>query len=51
MREILAQHAGKVVTRQQIMNQVGGGLNLDDTHYLRIVIRKLRENRLYCLVQ
>ena len=43
VREILAQHAGKVVTRQQIMKQVGGGPHLDDTHYLRIVVRKLRK--------
>jgi DNA-binding response OmpR family regulator len=42
VREILAQHAGKVVTRQQIMKQVGGGPHLDDTHYLRIAVRKLR---------
>jgi two-component system KDP operon response regulator KdpE len=41
--EILAQHAGKVVTRQQIMKQVWGGPHLDDTHYLRIVVRKLRK--------
>ena len=41
--EILAQHAGKVVTRQQIMKQVWGEPHLDDTHYLRIVVRKLRK--------
>ena len=41
--EILALHAGKVVTRQQIMKQVWGGPHLDDTHYLRIVVRKLRK--------
>jgi two-component system, OmpR family, KDP operon response regulator KdpE len=41
--EILAQHAGKVVTRQQIMKQVWGGPHLDDTHYLRIIVRKLRK--------
>jgi two-component system, OmpR family, KDP operon response regulator KdpE len=41
--EILAKHAGKVVTRQQIMKQVWGGPHLDDTHYLRIVVRKLRK--------
>ena len=43
MLEILAQHAGKVVTRQQIMKQVWGEPHLDDTHYLRIVVRKLRK--------
>jgi two-component system KDP operon response regulator KdpE len=41
--EILAQHAGKVVTRQQLMKQVWGGPHLDDTHYLRIIVRKLRK--------
>jgi two-component system, OmpR family, KDP operon response regulator KdpE len=41
--QVLAQHAGKVVTRQQIMKQVWGGPHLDDTHYLRIVVRKLRQ--------
>src|SRR5215475_4097403 len=41
--QILAQHAGKVVTRQQIMKQVWGDPHLDDTHYLRVVVRKLRK--------
>jgi two-component system, OmpR family, KDP operon response regulator KdpE len=41
--QMLAQHAGKVVTRQQIMRQVWGASHVDDTHYLRIVIRKLRQ--------
>jgi two-component system KDP operon response regulator KdpE len=40
---ILAQHAGKVVTRQQIMKDVWGSSHLDDTHYLRIVVRNLRK--------
>ena len=41
--QILAQHAGKVVTRQQIMKQAWGAPHLDDTHYLRVVVRKLRK--------
>jgi two-component system, OmpR family, KDP operon response regulator KdpE len=41
--QILAQQAGKVVTRQQIMKQVWGASHLDDTHYLRIVVRNLRK--------
>src|SRR5215472_188145 len=41
--QILAQHAGKVVTRQQIMNEVWGDPHVDDTHYLRVVVRKLRK--------
>ena len=40
---ILAQHAGKVVTRQQIMKEVWGASHLDDSHYLRIVVRNLRK--------
>jgi len=41
--QILAQNAGKVVTRQQIMKQVWSGSHLKDTHYLRIVVRNLRK--------
>ncbi len=41
--QVLVQHAGKVVTRQQIMKQVWGSSHLDDTHYLRIVVRNLRK--------
>jgi two-component system KDP operon response regulator KdpE len=41
--QILLQHAGKVVTRQQIMRQVWGASHLQDTHYLRMVIRSLRQ--------
>jgi two-component system, OmpR family, KDP operon response regulator KdpE len=41
--QILAQHVGKVVTRQQIMRHVWGSSHLDDTHYLRIVVRNLRK--------
>jgi two-component system KDP operon response regulator KdpE len=41
--QILAQHAGKVVTRQQIMRHAWGPSHLDDTHYLRIVVRNLRK--------
>jgi two-component system KDP operon response regulator KdpE len=41
--QILAQHQGKVVTRPQIMKHVWGSIHLDDTHYLRIVVRNLRK--------
>jgi len=41
--QTLAQHAGQVVTRQQIMTQVWGSSHLGDTHYLHIVVRKLRK--------
>ena len=41
--QILAQHAGQVVTRQQIMKEVWGASHVGDTHYLRIVVRGLRK--------
>jgi len=41
--QTLAQYAGQVVTRQQIMTQVWGSSHLGDTHYLHIVVRKLRK--------
>ena len=41
--QMLAQQAGKVVTRPQLMKQVWGSSHLDDTHYLRIVVRNLRK--------
>jgi two-component system KDP operon response regulator KdpE len=41
--QMLAQQAGRVVTRPQIMKQVWGSSHLDDTHYLRIVVRNLRK--------
>jgi two-component system, OmpR family, KDP operon response regulator KdpE len=41
--QILAQHAGKVVTWQNIMKHVWGSSHLEDTHYLRVVVRNLRK--------
>jgi two-component system, OmpR family, KDP operon response regulator KdpE len=41
--QVLAQNAGKVVTRQQIMTQVWGRSHLEDSHYLRVVVRNLRK--------
>jgi two-component system KDP operon response regulator KdpE len=40
--QILAQHAGNVVTHQQLLKDVWGQPHLEDTHYLRIFVRKLR---------
>ncbi len=40
--QILAQHAGNVVSHQQLLREVWGRPHLDDTHYLRIFVRKLR---------
>ncbi len=41
--QVLAQHAGKVVTHQTLLTDVWGPGHLHDTHYLRIFVRKLRQ--------
>jgi two-component system, OmpR family, KDP operon response regulator KdpE len=41
--QILAQHAGNVVTHQYLLKEVWGAQHLHDTHYLRIFVRKLRQ--------
>jgi two-component system, OmpR family, KDP operon response regulator KdpE len=41
--QILAQHAGNVVTHQYLLKEVWGSPHLHDTHYLRIFVRKLRQ--------
>ncbi|NIC07479.1 response regulator [Billgrantia bachuensis] len=38
----LARHAGRVVTQTQLLRHVWGPSHTHDTHYLRIVISKLR---------
>ncbi|MGA8614047.1 MAG: response regulator transcription factor [Xanthobacteraceae bacterium] len=40
--QILAQHSGNVVTHQFLLREVWGNEHIDDTHYLRIFVRKLR---------
>jgi len=40
--QMLAQHAGNVVTHQQLLKDVWGRPHVNDTHYLRIFVRKLR---------
>ena len=40
--QVLAQHSGNVVTHQYLLREVWGNEHLDDTHYLRIFVRKLR---------
>jgi len=40
--QILAQHSGNVVTHQYLLREVWGNEHVDDTHYLRIFVRKLR---------
>ena len=40
--QLLAQHAGNVVTHQYLLKEVWGSPHMHDTHYLRIFVRKLR---------
>jgi two-component system, OmpR family, KDP operon response regulator KdpE len=39
---ILAQHAGKVLTHHFLLREVWGNEHVDDVHYLRIFVRRLR---------
>lgn len=41
--QILAQHAGNVVTHQHLLKEVWGVNHTEDTHYLRVFMRKLRQ--------
>ena len=41
--QVLAQHAGNVVTHQHLLKEVWGSIHMQDTHYLRIFVRKLRQ--------
>ena len=40
--QLLAQHAGNVVTHQHLLKNVWGMTHVNDTHYLRILVRKIR---------
>ena len=40
---LLVQHAGRVVTQPQLLRELWGPTTIDDTHYLRIVVGKLRQ--------
>lgn len=39
---LLIQHSGRVVTQPHLLNQIWGPSHGDDTHYLRILVGKLR---------
>jgi two-component system KDP operon response regulator KdpE len=41
--QVLAQHAGNVVTHQHLLREVWGATHVNDPHYLRIFVRKLRQ--------
>jgi two-component system KDP operon response regulator KdpE len=40
---LLVRHPGRVVSQQQILREVWGATHTQDTHYLRIVMGKLRQ--------
>lgn len=39
----LLRHAGRVVSQQQLLREIWGPTHIHDTHYLRIVLGKLRQ--------
>jgi two-component system KDP operon response regulator KdpE len=41
--EVLAQHAGRVVTSRPLLREVGGAGHAEQGHYLRIYMRQLRQ--------
>ena len=40
---LLLRHAGRVVGQQQLLREIWGASHVQDTHYLRIVVGKLRQ--------
>jgi len=40
---MLARHAGRLVTQQQLLHEIWGPTHVQDTHYLRIALGKLRQ--------
>lgn len=40
---VLVQHAGRVVTQPQLLRELWGPTHQQDTHYLRILVAKLRQ--------
>jgi two-component system KDP operon response regulator KdpE len=40
--QVLAQHTGNVVTHNMLLKEVWGARHLENGHYLRILVRKLR---------
>ncbi len=39
---LLMRHAGRVVTQPQLLRELWGPAHLDDSHYLRVLVAKLR---------
>ena len=44
--QLLAQHPGNVITHQFLLKEIWGSPHMQDTHYLRIFMRKLRHTLL-----
>ena len=40
---VLVRHAGRVVTQRQLLSELWGPAHVEDTHYLRIVVAKIRQ--------
>jgi two-component system KDP operon response regulator KdpE len=40
---LLVKHAGRVVTQPQLLREIWGPTHERDTHYLRILVGKLRQ--------
>lgn len=40
---LLLSHAGRVVSQQQLLRELWGATHVQDTHYLRIVVGRLRQ--------
>lgn len=40
---MLVRHAGRVISQQQVLREIWGATHSQDTHYLRIVIGRLRQ--------
>ncbi len=40
--QVLVQNAGKVVTHQQLLNEIWGSDHTEDVQYLRVFVRKIR---------
>jgi two-component system, OmpR family, KDP operon response regulator KdpE len=41
--EVLARHAGRVLTTRQLLREVWGPAHAEQSHYLRIYVRQLRQ--------
>lgn len=41
--QMLAQHCDKVVTHQHLLREIWGPTHVDESHHLRILVRKLRQ--------